>query len=257
MIDQLIINSPFEEPKEYWEHDKNNQSFYRVSGRRSAGYYIANQGSNQFNVNENFIPLPLVNEIRNRVKAWKINNYPGITNVTRKLIEHWNTKGIRNYDFFFCQLDAIETIIWLAEAPETEKTGIDIQGDGGEFKRICTKLCTGGGKTTVMAMLIAWQICNKVSYPQDKRFSKNVFIVAPGITVRERLKVLYIGGANYYSDFNIVPPSLFDNLLKGKIIINNWQALSWDDEETLNMCTSFTKLRGNMGVLFRLRYSKI
>ncbi|MDR2951895.1 MAG: DEAD/DEAH box helicase family protein, partial [Treponema sp.] len=163
----------------------------------------------------NFIPLPLVNEIRKRVKLWKTNDYPGITSVTRKLIEHWYAKEFRKYPFFFCQLDAIETIIWLAEAPETEKTGLDIQGDGGGFKRVCTKLCTGGGKTTVMAMLIAWQICNKVSYPQDKRFSKNIFIVAPGITVRERLKVLLPGGgSNYYNDFDVVPVSLIEKLFK-------------------------------------------
>ena len=242
IIDQLIINSPYEEPKEYWDYNETSQSFDRKSGRRSAGYYIANQGSNQFNEKGNFIPLPLVNEIRKRVKAWKTNNYPGITSVTRKLIEHWYLKEIRKYAFFFCQLDAIETIIWLAEAPDTEKTGLDIQGDGSDFKRICTKLCTGGGKTTVMAMLIAWQVCNKVSYPHDKRFSKNVFIVAPGLTVRDRLMVLLPGGgSNYYIEFNIVPTSLIDKLYQGKVIINNWQAFSWDDEEALKKKKSVDK----------------
>jgi type III restriction enzyme len=242
IIDQLIINSPYEEPKEYWDYNENSQSFDRKSGRRSAGYYIANQGSNQFNEKGNFIPLPLVNDIRNRVKAWRINNYPGITSVTRKLIEHWYAKEFRRYAFFFCQLDAIETIIWLAEAPETEKIGLDIQGDGGDFKRVCTKLCTGGGKTTVMAMLIAWQVCNKVSYPHDKRFSKNVFIVAPGITVRDRLKVLLPGGgSNYYIDFDVVPTSLIDKLYKGNVIINNWQALAWDDEEAIKKKKSVDK----------------
>ncbi|GHT69508.1 hypothetical protein FACS1894110_19110 [Spirochaetia bacterium] len=126
-------------------------------------------------------------------------------------------------------MDAIETIIWLAEAPDAEKTGIEIEGDGGDFKRICTKLCTGGGKTTVMAMLIAWQVCNKVSYPHDNRFTKNVFIVAPGLTVRNRLQVLMTGGDNnYYHEFRIVPTTLQEKLHQGKVVINNWQALSWD-----------------------------
>lgn len=86
----------------------------------------------------------------------------------------------------------LRPIIWLTEAPDAEKVGIDIPGDGGLFRRICTKLCTGGGKTTVMAMLIAWMVCNKATYPQDKRFSKNVFIVAPGLTVKSR----FAGTAN-------------------------------------------------------------
>jgi len=242
IIDQLIINSPYEEPKEHWKYNEISQIFDRVQGRRSAGYFVAGQGGNQFNDPGVFVTLPLVNEIRTRVKAWRNNNYPGITSITRKLIEHWYAKDVRQYAFFFCQMDAIETIIWLAEAPETEKNGLDIQGDGGNFNRICTKLCTGGGKTTVMAMLIAWQICNKVSYPQDKRYSKNIFIVAPGLTVRDRLKVLLPGGeSNYYINFNVVPTALIDKLYQGKVVINNWQALAWDDEEALKKKKSVDK----------------
>jgi type III restriction enzyme len=241
-IDQLIINSPYEEPKEHWSYNSNTLSFDRIQGRRTAGYIIATQGVNQLNDMGTPIQLPLVNDIRGRVKSWRKNNYPGITSVTRKLLEHWYSKEIRNYPFFFCQLDAIETLIWLTEAPNSEKTGIDIEGDGGEFKRICTKLCTGGGKTIVMAMLIAWQVCNKASYTHDTRFSKNVFIIAPNLTVKNRLQVLLIGGGeNYYVHFNIVPPSLYEILLQGKIIIHNWQALAWDDEETLKKKKSVDK----------------
>jgi type III restriction enzyme len=233
-IDQLIINSPYKEPEEHWSYNPAAQAFDRLSGRRSAGYFVAGQGSNQYNDLGEFIQLPIVNEIRKRVKSWRNNNYPGITGITRKLLEHWYSNDIRRFPFFFCQLDAIETLIWLAEATEAEKTGIDIKGDGGEFKRICTKLCTGGGKTIVMAMLIAWQVCNKVSYPQDKRFSKNIFIVAPGLTVRERLQVLRTGGGhNYYTEFNIAPASLVDKLFQGKVEITNWQSLSWDSVEDL------------------------
>lgn len=169
-----------------------------------------------------------------RVKAWREAGYPGITGVTKKLLEHWNDKDARQYQFFFCQLDAIETIIWLTEAPDADKVGITIPSDGGDFKRICTKLCTGGGKTTVMAMLIAWMICNKVTYPQDKRFTKSVLIVAPGLTVKSRLQVLQTGGTdNYYNQFNIVPISLMDKLHQGKVLIINWQTLSWETEEAI------------------------
>ena len=73
--------------------------------------------------------------------------------------------------------------------------GIDIPGDGGPFTRLCCKMATGSGKTIVMAMVIAWQVLNKVAYPQDTRFSKNVLVVAPGLTVKSRLQVLEPVGA--------------------------------------------------------------
>ncbi|MDO4547196.1 MAG: DEAD/DEAH box helicase family protein [Clostridia bacterium] len=107
---------------------------------------------------------------------------------------------------------------------------------------MCTKLCTGGGKTTVMAMLIAWHICNKVTYPHDKRFTKNVFIVAPGLTVKNRLQVLQTGGDdNYYAQFNVVPFGLQDKLRQGRVKIVNWQMLAWDSAEVLQKRRSVDK----------------
>ncbi len=233
-IDQLIINSAYREPTHHWKYDLNGQAFVREPGRRPAGYFVAGQGSNQYNDIGKFVELPLVNKIRPRVKAWREAGYPGVTGVTRKLLDHWNDKDARQYQFFYCQVDAMETLIWLVEAPASDKVGIDIPTDGGLFRRICTKLCTGGGKTTVMAMLIAWMICNKVTYPQDRRFSKNVFIVAPGLTVKSRLQVLQTGGNdNYYVQFNIVPVGLMDKLRQGKVMITNWQALAWETEEAI------------------------
>ncbi len=108
------------------------------------------------------------------------------------LLEHWTDAEQRDSRFFSCQIEAIETLIWLTEAPDSEMTGIDIPSHGGNFRRICSKLATGTGKTVVMAMLIAWQVINRVTYPRDGRFSKNVFIVAPNLTIRERLSVLNI-----------------------------------------------------------------
>ncbi|MDR0568761.1 MAG: DEAD/DEAH box helicase family protein [Spirochaetaceae bacterium] len=235
-IDHLIINSPYEEPKEHWRYNEITQGFDRVPGRRKAGYTIATPGAYEYNDGGRSIDIPLVNEIRGRVKNWREQNYPGITGVTRALIGHWRDTEVRRETkrLFFCQIDAAETLIWLTEARDTEKTGIAIEGDGGAFKRICTKLCTGGGKTTVMAMLIAWQVCNKAAYPQDKRFSKNVLIIAPGLTVKSRLQVLKIGGAHtYYAEFDIVPVSLQEKLYQGKVVIENWQSLAWETAEDI------------------------
>ena len=135
---------------------------------------------------------------------------------------------------FFCQLEAIETLIWLTEAPAADRVGIEVPSDGGPFTRFCSKMATGSGKTIVMAMLIAWQALNKATYPQDPRFSKYVFVVAPGLTVKSRLQVLIPSQPdNYYEQFDIVPSGLLDKLRQVKVVIRNWQALNWETEERL------------------------
>ena len=149
-----------------------------------------------------------MNQIRPRIKAWREADYPGATGITKRLLQHWRDPEQRdsNRRFFFCQLEAIETLIWLTEAPASERVGIEIPSDGGPFPRLCCKMATGSGKTIVMAMLIAWQVLNKVTYPQDKRFSKNFLLIAPGLTVKNRLQVLVPGSSgNYYTEFQDHP----------------------------------------------------
>ncbi|MFN3466665.1 MAG: DEAD/DEAH box helicase family protein, partial [Candidatus Brocadiales bacterium] len=198
-IDHLIINSPYEEPKQYWSYERETRSFTKKEGRRPAGYVIASGTSKTFDDPGIFIEIPLVNKIRPRVKTWREAGYPGVTGITKRLLEHWHNPEEREHRrFFFCQLEAIETLIWLAEAAEAEKVGIEIPSDGGSFRRLCSKMATGSGKTVVMAMLIAWQILNKVTYPQDARFSKYIFVVAPGLTVKSRLQVLMPSGSGTY-----------------------------------------------------------
>ena len=233
-IDKLIINSAYREPTAHWKYNLETHHFERTQGRRPAGYVVAGQERNAYNDQGRFVELPLVNKIRPRVKAWREAGYPGVTGTTRRLLAHWHDNAARQYPFFFCQLDAMETLIWLTEAADADKVGIDIPGDWGAFRRICTKMCTWSGKTTVMAMLIAWQVCNKVAYPQDRRFTKNVFIVAPGLTVRSRLAVLQPGGeSNYYVQFGIVPSGMMEQLRQGRIKITNWQALAWESAEAI------------------------
>jgi len=233
-INQLIINSPYQEPQKYWQYDRNSRLFNLTPGRRPAGYLIASENSKINDDPGKFIEIPLVNKIRPRVKAWRNEGYPGVTGITKRLLAHWNNQEERDFPFFFCQLEAIETLIWLTESPPSEKVGIDIPDDGGNFKRLCSKMATGSGKTIVMAMLIAWQILNKVTYPQDTRFSKNIFIVAPGLTVRNRLQVLLPSAENnYYKIFHILPINLFDKLRQGKVLIRNWHALNWETEEQI------------------------
>jgi type III restriction enzyme len=242
-IDRLIINSPFEEPQRHWRYDRETRTFDLVDGRRPAGYVVASGESRAFDDPGIFVEIPLVNRIRPRVKAWREAGYPGVTSITKRLLEHWrDPEEFEARRFFFCQLEAVETLIWLLEAPAAERVGIDIVGDGGAFVRQCCKMATGSGKTIVMAMVIAWHILNKVANPQDARFSKNVLVVAPGLTVKSRLAVLEPAGAgNYYEAFNIVPSALLDMLRQGKVLVRNWHALAWESEEQIKRRRSVDK----------------
>ncbi len=233
-IDQLIINSPYEEPREHWRYYRETRLFTREPERRKAGYIRASESSRSFDDPGIFVELPLVNQIRPRIKAWRETDYPGATGITKRLLQHWRDPEQRdsNRRFFFCHLEAIETLIWLAEAPASERVGIEIPGDTGPFTRLCCKMATGSGKTILMSMLIAWQVLNKVTYAQDKRYSKNVLLVAPGLTVKNRLQVLIPGSAgNFYTEFQIIPPGLEDKLRQGstcRVHILNWHKLDWE-----------------------------
>ena len=234
-INKLIINSPYKEPRQYWEYIRDTREFILQEGRRPAGYVVASESSRAFDDPGIFIPIPLVNTIRPRIKKWREQGYPGVTGITKRLLQHWqNPEERKDRRFFFCQLEAIETLIWLTEAPDADRTGIEIQGDGGAFSRWCSKMATGSGKTIVMGMLIAWQVLNKVANGKDTRFSKNVLVVAPGLTVLTRLSVLNpFDKANYYEEFNIVPSGLMESLRQSKTKIINWHKLAWDSEERL------------------------
>lgn len=234
-IDRLIINSPYQEPARHWRYDPQTQGFRLAEGRRPAGYVIASERSKAFDDPGVFVEIPLVNQIRPRINAWREAGYPGVSVMTRRLLNHWtDPEEHETRRFFFCQLEAIETLIWLTEAAPAERVGIDIPSDGGAFRRLCSKMATGSGKTIVMAMLVAWQVLNKVAYPQDTRFAKHVLVIAPGLTVKSRLAVLELAGpGNYYEQFRIVPTGMLETLRQGKVLITNWHTLNWETAEQL------------------------
>lgn len=237
-ISKLIINSPYAEPAEHWAYDANNQTFERREGRRPAGYMVASGDDD----GGRFIELPVVNRIRPLVRAWQKSGYPGASGTTKLLLEHWYDQQARNHPFFFCQLEAIETLIWLCEGPAAERVGLGIKGDGGVFNRLCAKMATGTGKTVVMAMLIAWQVLNKVAYPQDKRFSKNILIMAPGLTVKSRLAVLMPAGPeNYYELYGVVPSSRLEDMRNARVKIINWHMMQWETDKQLEKVRSVDK----------------
>ena len=219
----LIINSAYERPTKYWRSLEDN-TLEIEEGRRSAGYEIFDARHNTRRTEE----LELVNKIRVRVDDWRDARYPGITSVTRKLLEHWQDREARQYPFYFCQLEAIETLIWWVEAAAQFKQGIFVHGDGGAWERLCNKMATGSGKTILMAMIITWQVLNALTYPRRKKdFSRAVFVVAPGLTVKGRLRVLYTGEPdNIYDEFGLCPSeSMRQKLNQADILIENWHTL--------------------------------
>ena len=243
-IDHLIINSAFEEPKYHWEYDPASGLFEMKDGRRRAGYIIATPGAHTFNDPGLFIPIDLVEKIRPRVKQWRHAGYPGASGTTQRLLQHWYDPDQRmeSRRLFFCQLEAIETLIWLSESTEADRVGIDIPSDGGLFQRICTKMATGTGKTVVMAMLIAWQGLNKVTYPNNPKYSKAFLIITPGLTIKERLQVLKPSQpGNYYNEFNLVPTGLSEKMNQIKVVVHNWHVLQWESEADLKKKRSVDK----------------
>jgi type III restriction enzyme len=238
-IEQLILNSPYREPSRHWVYHRETREFILKEGRRPAGYLRASETSKSFDDPGEFIELPLVNQIRPRVKAWREGDYQGATGITKRLLKHWWDPEHREGDrrFFFCQLEAIETLIWLTEAPASERVGIEIPSDGGQFTRLCSKMATGSGKTIVMAMLIAWQVLNKAANPTDARFSKHILVLAPGLTVKSRLEVLLPENPmNFYTVFGVIPPGLEDKIRRGsacRVLVRNWHKLAWETEDQI------------------------
>lgn len=243
IVDNPIVNDPFQEPAQYWLYTEGQPKL--VKGRRPSGYYLAARTTTKIKplAEEEFIEIETVNQIRERVKQWRQKGYPNTTRITRELLKHWNNperEGKKR--LFFCEKEAAETIIWLTEAPQTEKQGITIPTDEPNdpvsiekgykaLKRYCCKMATGSGKTVVMAMLIAWSVLNKLQNKQDTRFTDAILVVCPNLTIKERLQVLQPSNPkNYYEEFDLVPRSLLTMLSKAKIVITNWQAFNPQDD---------------------------
>ncbi len=232
LLDNPIINSPFEEPTRYWAYEAGQPVL--KEGRRPAGYYmrLRTQPQQPSMFEEEFVALALVNDIRERVKKWREQGYPGATPITRRLLNHWSAPE-RERKLFFCQREAAETLIWLVEASPAEKQGLVIPKDNGLTRYAC-KMATGSGKTVVMAMVIAWQVLNKLANPQDSRFSDAVLVVCPNLTIKERLQVLLPWHPqNYYQKFDLVPAGLMERLQQGRFQVTNWHLfLPRDDRRT-------------------------
>lgn len=240
-IDDPIINSPFEEPTQHFLFDDDGITNQVEGSRRKSTYFIpiaqpkkkgGQQALDTGWTKERMKENDFINQVRSEVASWRDSGRVGMSRTTKQLVEHWTNED-RERRLFFCQIEALDTVIYLTEiapklgrhsAEQTLKLKNDEYNPG--LYRIALKMATGSGKTVVMAMLIAWQTLNKLADPKDKRFADAFLIVTPGITIKDRLRVLLPSDPNnYYKELNIVPSLMRPELGRAKIVVTNFHAL--------------------------------
>ncbi len=254
-FERPILNSPYEYPRQHWELDASGQPTGQLIDRRRLSAYItpipkskkqkAEQAGLVFDEGKGLSTeaqqyektSAVINELRQIVDAWRDLPNPNqwlVTPETSRLLQHWRHYKFNDIRPFFCQLEAIEVLIWLTEvAPQLGERGkflahleqANDQWNPG-LSRLALKLATGAGKTTVMAMLIAWQTINAIRRPGSPRFTRGFLIVTPGLTIKDRLRVLKPNDPDsYYQSRELVPTDLLNDLGRAKIVITNFQAL--------------------------------
>ncbi len=254
-FDRPILNSPYERPSRHWELDASGQPTQQIlDTRRRAEFitpipkpkkqkqavrqegFVFDEGEGLTTKTQQYDPTSIINEVRNHVDAWRALPNPNqwqVTPETARLLQHWRHHKFNGVRPFFCQIEAVETAIWLTEvAPGTRhgKRLLDHLAAANKdanpgLMRLALKLATGAGKTTVMAMLIAWQTINAVRRPGSKQFTRGFLICAPGLTIKDRLRVLQPHDPDsYYKERELVPADMLDDMGRAKIVITNYHA---------------------------------
>lgn len=226
-----IINDAFKEPNRHW--DFTGLTPFIAEGRREAGYLAPSPDGN-LKITDQVIPIAVANQLRDKVRVWRADGYPGATQITRDLFDYWfdDSRISQNSRPFFCQQEAVETIVFLTEAPDHLKVGIDVPASGEAYTRWAIKMATGTGKTFVMSMLIAWTGLNRTANRQDPRFTDQILVMAPNVTVRDRLSG--IGGLDpkhpesgfATSQFDLIPPQYSTLLGQVRVQVVNWHGLA-------------------------------
>ncbi|HHY54282.1 MAG TPA: DEAD/DEAH box helicase family protein, partial [Chloroflexi bacterium] len=250
-----ILNSPYAYPGRHWELDSQGQPTQQIIERRRRAEFITpvpkprkrkapasqqqlifDEGVGISTAKQQYDPTPIINNLRQRVDQWRAIEDPsrwGVTPETARLLQHWRHHPFNSFRPFFCQIEAVETLIWLTEVAPTDRFGKGFlehlenanHDANPELMRLALKLATGAGKTTVMAMIIAWQTVNAVRRPTSKKFTRGFLIVTPGITIKDRLRVLQPNDPDsYYQSRELVPNDMLDDIARAKIVITNYHA---------------------------------
>ena len=260
-VSEPIINPPYEKPGRYW-YIREGEDPQRREGRRPPIIFPPRDQKEPWTLDEKILrpskeypagyELALVSLIRERLEAWQKAGCPGVTRTTLELIQWWTREG-REKRLFYAQLEAALTIIFLTEARTDFLQGISVprnepsedrkaEGYTG-FQRFASKVATGGGKTTVMGMLAAWSILNKVNDRGNGRFSDVVLVVCPNVTIRNRLRELDpdLGEASIYRTRELVPSHLTSLLTQGKVMVTNWHVFEPQGVQTGGVSAKVTK----------------
>jgi len=255
-FDHPILNSPYAYPARHWELDDQGQPTQQIIESRRCAEFITpipkprkRKGSDaqqqlMFDEGKGLSTsaqqyertAAMINAVRQQVDQWRRLPHPNqwqVTPETARLLQHWRQHQFSNIRPFFCQVEAVETAIWLTEvAPDTGRGKAFLEhlananhDANPELMRLALKLATGAGKTTVMVMLIAWQTVNAVRRPGSKTFTRGFLIVAPGLTIRDRLRVLQPNDPDsYYASRELIPSDMLGDLERAKIVITNYHA---------------------------------
>jgi type III restriction enzyme len=253
-FDHPVLNSPYVLPARHWELDEHGQPTQKICETRRRAEFITpipkpkkrkkatqeeivfNEGKGLSSKEQQYDPTSIINEVRGHVDTWRALPSPNqwqVTPETARLLQHWRQYKFGDVRPFFCQVEAAETAIWLTEVAPQSKNGKRLldhlasanKDANPELMRLALKLATGAGKTTVMAMLIAWQTINAVRHPASKQFTRGFLVCAPGLTIKDRLRVLQPNDPDsYYASRELVPSDMLDDVNRAKIVITNYHA---------------------------------
>lgn len=255
-FEKPILNSPYAYPSRHWELDDTGQPTQRVVEQRREARFITpipkpkkrkgaseqaslvfDEGKGLSTAQQQYAHTAIITGVRQQVDRWRLIPNPNdwrVTPETARLLQHWRHYAFSDLRPFFCQVEAVETAIWLTEvAPQIGKAGENVlqylenanHDANPELTRLALKLATGAGKTTVMAMLIAWQTINAVRRSGSKHFTRGFLVCAPGLTIKDRLRVLQPNDPDsYYRERELVPGDLLEEVNKAKIVITNYHA---------------------------------
>lgn len=173
-----------------------------------------------------------INQLRDEVRTWREGGYSGTAVVTRRLLEWWferdEERKALGKRFFFCQQEAIETVIYLYEVQRRRKLP-----ETGDLLRYALKLATGTGKTVIMTLLVTWSTLHKRKV-SGSSLSSNFLVLVPNLTVRDRVSgrprgdgLDPAGEHNLYDAFETVPPE-YRQEFHPNVLVRNWQSIPLD-----------------------------
>jgi type III restriction enzyme len=254
-FEKPILNSPYEQPKQHWELDEAGQPTQKIIEQRRSAKFITpipkpkkrkssakqseivfDEGKGLSTEEQQYDPTSIINEVRQAVDSWRSlpsSNQWQVMPETARLLQHWRHHDFSDIRPFFCQVEAVETLVWLTEVAPQSKNGKRLlnhlasanKDANPKLMRLALKLATGAGKTTVMAMIIAWQTINAVRHPASKNFTSGFLICTPGLTIKDRLRVLQPNDPDsYYASRELVPIDMLNEVNRARILITNYHA---------------------------------